>query len=133
MRGSHVNYPPERTGQNGGTPFFQPQDQRGPVPNAGNGFQFGHLQGWNTSTNPHDVQRGALPGQPYNQHAHMMMKGQHLQPPDESIDLKGNVNLSPMLLGDSQKLGYMGGGSAAPGGVLGGGKDEATSQRKLQK
>lgn len=44
-----VNYtrPAEGTGQNRSTPFFQPQDQRGPVPSAANNFQFAQLQGWN--------------------------------------------------------------------------------------
>lgn len=42
-----MNYAAERTGQNGGTPFFQPQDQRGPVAGAANNFQLAQLQGWN--------------------------------------------------------------------------------------
>lgn len=71
-----MNYPAERSGQNR-TPFFQPQDQRGPVANSGNSFPIAQMQAWNppVATQPQDVQRGQLPTQAYGQPPHVLMKG----------------------------------------------------------
>lgn len=80
-----------------------------------------------------------MPAQAYSQHPHVLMKGhnqqqQQYQPREESIDLKSNFNLSPLLIGDSQKLGSdIRAGSASAVGAMGAAKDEQTSQRKLQK
>lgn len=47
--------------------------------------------------------------------------------------MKSNFNLSPLLMGDSQKMSEMRAGNTAASGVMGLAKDEHTSQRKLQK